>query len=156
MQMAGSAELPLLTELLTTVSQVGAEATLRALSNARSKGIDIEDPVIKQVTDTALQEVGISFDQLIAKRTRTLKKQHGLIIVSYCLTMLKYSQVNIGAILGGRSRSQINRYHSTMKMAKAGRIYQLRVKFDILIDSLKKTKQHEQRTKSTSGTRRKK
>ena len=150
MQITGSAELPLLSELLTTVSQIGDQATMNALINARNKGVDLDDPIIQQVINATIEELAISFEQLIAKRTRTLKKRHGLIIVSYCLTRLKYSQVKTGVILGGRSRSQINRYHKVMSEIKGGKLLTYRNKFEELIKSLKlKNKKHGQRKRTS-------
>lgn len=138
MQITGSSELPLLSELLVTVNHIGDQATMNALINARNKGVNLDDPVIQKVITATLEELAISFEQLIAMRTRTVKKRHGLIIISYCLTRLKYSQVKIGIVLGGRSRSQINRYHKTMEKSKGGKLLTYRTKFEDIIKSIKK------------------
>lgn len=155
MQTTKGPEMPLLTELLETVAHAGHEATLKALINARNKGVSIDDPIIQEVFNSVLQEISISYEQLVAKNTRGIKQRHGLIIISWSMTMLKYSQANTGMLLGGRSRSQINRYHKMMLQAKApGRVFQYKEKFTTLIKSLKiKKKNHGH--KSPPGTRRK-
>lgn len=132
-----SQELPLLTEFLNTVNLIGSEATNKALINARNKVITLEgDKIAGQIINAILVELAISFDHLVSYETRTTKKRHGLIIASYCLTELKYKQMIIGTILGGRKRQQIYEYDKIMRTTPKGRIAEYKNKFDILLKPL--------------------
>lgn len=136
MQTPGSAEMPLLTEFIETVKEIGPEATLLAMANARNKSVTIKgDPVAQIVINAVTQEIGISFELLKAKSGRTTKKRHGLIIISYCLTRLKYKQEQISIIIV-RTRQQINRYNLIMQDAKLGSLAKYKTQFEPLIKSL--------------------
>lgn len=143
--------MPLLNELLTTVSEIGHEATTKALTNARNKSVSLSsNPKIDIIINTVLQELSISFEQLTTKNTRTTKKRHGLIIACYCLRRLKISPHAIGVLLK-RHRSQVTRYHKTMINTKSvGALGKYKIQFDQLVSTLitKKSK--------TNGTRRNK
>jgi hypothetical protein len=158
MQNIGNYEMPLLTELLTTVNHIGHEATAKALTNARNKGITLDDPVIQKVVNAVLEEMAISYEQLISKGTRGIKQRHGIIIISWGLLVLEYSSTDVGKILGGRSRWMINRYHKMMREAKnPARLFQYREKFSLLIKTLKQKKnKHETKPTSAHRTGRKK
>lgn len=140
MQTTGSAEMPLLTELIETVKAIGPAATSMAMSNARNKSITIlEDPVAQLVIEAVTQEIGISLDNLREKSGRTTKKRHGLIIISHCLLKLKYKQEDVGTIIT-RSRKQVNRYNLIMQNATLGSLAKYKLQFEPLIKSLiKKT-----------------
>jgi len=144
-----NAEMPVLSELLATVSHIGAEATQKVLINARNKPVTIKDePKVQTVINAVLEEFAISFEQLIARNTRGLKQRQGLLLVSYCLTELEYPMHKTGSILDNRHKSQINRYHKTMLSAKSpGKLAKLKSQFDILISSLK----HKKKTKSNGS-----
>ncbi len=137
--MFNPAEMPLVARLLSTVQAVGYDATNKALINACNKSVSIDDPKVQAVINAVLQEMAISFEQLITRSSRLNKKRYGLIVVSYCLTSLNYSHAKIGIILGGRSRQQISRYHNMLAQAKSvGKLAQYRKQFDLLIKKIKK------------------
>jgi len=140
MNTVGSADMPLLSELIETCKQVGPEATIKALANARNATAPIikDDPISEMVINAVLTEMAINYEQLTSYKNMGIKKQHGLIIASYCLIKLKYEYNHIGVMLGGRERTAIWRYSKKMEKAKTGRLAQYRAQFDILIKTLSK------------------
>jgi hypothetical protein len=142
MQTTGSAELPLLNDFLNTIRLVGPKATADALARARNKSALIEnDPVVKSVITLIIQEMGvISLEDLTSYKAATTKKKNGLIIASYCLLRLKYSQEYISILLS-RDRTQIYRYNLLMKNATSGRLHLYKIQFEKIIKSLTKKPQ---------------
>lgn len=136
MQTSGSAEMPLLTEFIETVKEIGPEATLLAMVNARNKSVTIKgDPIAQIIINAVTQEIGISFELLKEKQGRTTKKRHGLIIICYCLTRLKYKHEQISAIIL-RNRTQVHRYNKTLENATLGSLAKYKTQFEPLIKSL--------------------
>jgi len=130
-------ELPLLDKFMSTVKQIGPDATLIALNNACAAGqANISDPIILQLIQEVEKDFQVNFADIISFETRGMKKKFALAILGYTLRLAKYKQKAIGILLNNRHASQIYRYHKEVRDQTRGPLFKHRTKYELFIKEL--------------------